>query len=170
MRCLSSSFARNVADFENQANQLINSVNKHDYDLLGICETIPRLVGLRDESCSWSVYMVIEHLRLHTDFLLKAMRSLIVANELTDPAPALRYWHPEDVGDESLDRFQDSVWQYVGFANNLLESRKHRQSTGTIRHPLYGLLDVKRLSVYGSQHLRLHRRQVQKIIASIGVV
>ena len=170
IRCLSSSFAGNVANFENQANKLISSVNQHDYGLLGDFKTIPPLVGLRPESCSWSVYMVIDHLRRHTDFLLGAMRALVVDDELRAPMPTLRYFQPEDVGSESVDQFQDSVWQYVGFANNLKDSGQQRQTTGTIAHPIYGRLDVKRLSVYGAQHLSLHRRQVQKIIALIGVV
>lgn len=170
MRCLTSGIAGSVAAFEKQANQILSTAAEYDYDLLGMQNTIPPLVGLRHESCSWTVYMVIEHLRLHTDFLLEAIRSLIVNNELRAPTPAIRYWQPEDVGPESVDRFQDSVWAYVGFANNLVESRKHRQATGSIRHPLYGLLDVKRLSVYSNHHINIHRRQIQAIIASIGVV
>ena len=170
MRCLTSSFAGSISTFEKQANKILSSVNELDYDLLGIEGSIPGLVGLRHESCTWSAYMVIDHLRLHTDFLLNAMRSLVVANELTAPIPAVRYWQPDDVGSESLDHFQDSVWQYVAFANNLAESGKHRQATGTILHPQYGSLDLKRLSVYGNLHLNLHRRQIQAILASIGMV
>jgi len=169
MRCLTNSFAGSVAAFEKQANQILSTVAEYDYDILGMPETISPLVGLRSESCSWTVYMVIEHLRLHTDFLLEAIRSLIINNELRAPTPTIRYLRPEDVGAESVDRFQDSVWAYVGFANNLIESRKHRQSTGSIRHPLYGLLNVKRLSIYGQHHISIHRRQIQAIIASIGV-
>ena len=169
MRCLTNSFAGSVAAFEKQANQILSTVAEYDYDILGMPETISPLVGLRSESCSWTVYMVIEHLRLHTDFLLEAIRSLIINNELRAPTPTIRYLRPEDVGSESVDRFQDSVWAYVGFANNLIESRKHRQSTGSIRHPLYGLLNVKRLSIYGQHQISIHRRQIQAIIASIGV-
>ena len=169
MRCLTSGFAGSVSNFEKQADQLLKSVNEHDYDLLGTYGSIPGLVGLRHESCSWSVFMVIDHLRLHTEFLLNSMRSLIVANELTAPSPAVQYWRPEDAGADCLDHFQDSVWQYVAFANNLVESGQHRHPTGAIRHPQYGLLNVKRLSVYGCHHLGLHRRQIQAILASIGV-
>ena len=170
MRCLTSGFAGSVAAFEKQANQILNTVSQYDYDILGMPKPIAPLVGLRNESCSWTVYMVIEHLRLHTDFLLEATRSLIINNELRAPTPAIQYWRPEDVGSESVDRLQDSVWAYVGFVNNLIESCKHRQSTGSIRHPLYGLLNVKRLSVYGQHHISIHRRQIRAIIASIGVV
>lgn len=169
MRCLTSSIAGSVTAFEKQADQILSIAGEHDYDLLGMTEPIAPLAGLWPQSCSWSVYMAIEHLRLHTDWLLESMRSFVIANQLRAPTPALRYWQPDDVGSETVDRFQDSVWAYIGFANNLIESQKHRQATGAIRHPLYGLLNLKRLSVYGHHHISIHRRQIQAIIASIGV-
>ena len=170
MRCLTRTFASNIKSFENQANQIVSDVHDHDFDLLGIDQPIPRLMGLRQESCSWSVLMVLDHLRLHTNFLFDCTRAISVGDELKLPIPAIRYWQPDDVGAEVVDRFYDSVWQYVGLANNLLESGEYRHSPIAPRHPHYGLLTIKRLAAYGSLHLSIHRWQIQKIIALIGVV
>jgi len=170
MRCLTRSFAGNIAAFDSRANQILSTVRSQDFDLLGIDDPIPRLMGLRQESCSWSVFMVLDHLRLHTDFLSNCTRAMSVGDELKAPIPLLQYWRPNDVGSEVVDQLQDSVWQYVGLANNLLESGKYRHSPIAPRHPNYGLLTTKRLAAYGCLHLSIHSWQIQKIIAQIGVV
>ena len=169
-RCLTRSFAANVKSFESHANQILNTVGQQDFDLLGIDDPIPQLMGLRQESCSWSVFMVLDHLRLHTDFLFDCTRAMSAGKKLNAPIPSFRYWRPDDAGSEVVDRFQDSVWQYVGLANNLLESGKHRNSPVAPRHPQYGLLTTKRLAAYGCLHLSVHQWQIQKILAQIGVV
>lgn len=114
--------------------------------------------------------MVIEHLRLHTEFFHRAMQALLIGNEMRARVPDYQYLVPEDVGADCIDRFQDSVWQYVGFANNLVESRRHKESTGSILHPLFGRLNLKRLHALASFHCRIHRPQIQKILATEGVV
>ena len=170
MRCLTRSFAGNIKAFESQANQILNTVRDQDYDLLGIDDPIPQLMGLRQESCSWSVFMVLDHLRLHTDFLADCTRAMSVGDEHKMPMPLFQYWQPVDVDSDAIDRFQDSVWQYVGLANNMIESGKQRCSAVAPRHPHYGLLNTKRLAAYGCLHLSIHQWQIQKIIAQIGVV
>ena len=114
--------------------------------------------------------MVVEHLRLHTDFLFRAMQALLIGNEARAIVPEYRYLVPEDVGADCIDKFQDSVWQYVGFANNLVDSRQYREPTGSITHPIFGRLNVKRIHALASFHCRIHRPQLQKIIATEGVV
>ena len=170
MRCLTRSFAGNITAFESQANEILDTVRGQDYDLLGIDDPIPRLMGLRQESCSWSVLMVLDHLRLHTDFLSNCTRAMSIGDEQKFPVPPIQYWQPDDAGFDVVDQFQDSVWQYIGLANNLLESGKHRRSSVAPRHPLFGSLNTKRLAAYGCLHLSIHRWQIQKIIAQIGVV
>ena len=170
MRCLTRSFAGNVAAFESQADQILKTIGEQDFDMLGIIDPIPKLMGLRQESCAWSVFMVLEHLRLHTDFLTDCTRAMSVESDFKLPIPAVRYWQPDDVGSEVVDGFQESIWQYVGLANNLVESGKHRRSPVAPRHPQYGLLTTKRLAAYGCLHLSIHQWQIQKIITQIGVV
>ena len=168
--CLSGSFARNSKRFETQATRIVNTVNQCDYDLLGRQPKIPRLMGMRHASRSWTAFMVVEHLRLHTDFLFRAMQALLIGNEARAIVPDYRYLVPEDVGADCIDKFQDSVWQYVGFANNLVDSRQYREPTGSITHPIFGRLNVKRIHALASFHCRIHRPQLQKIIATEGVV
>ena len=170
MRCLIRSFAGNVKAFERQANEILTTVGEQDYDLLGIDNPIPRLMGLRHESCSWSVFMVLDHLRQHTDFLSDCTRAMTAGNKLKAPIPSFRYWQPHDVDADVVDQFQDSVWQYVGLANNILEMGNYHHSPTVPRHPQYGLMNTKRLAAYGCLHLSIHQWQIQKILAQIGVV
>lgn len=168
--CLTGSFARNTRRFETQAARLVNTVNNCDYDLLGRVPKIPRLMGMRPASCTWTAFMVVEHLRLHTEFLQRTMQALLIGNEMRATVSDYQYLVPEDVGAECLDRYQDAVWQYIGFANNLFESRRFKESTGSISHPLFGSLNLKRLHAMASFHCRIHRPQIQKILATEGVV
>ena len=127
-------------------------------------------MGMRDASRNWTAFMVIEHLRLHTDFLFRASQALLIGNEMRAMVPDYRYLVPEDVGANCIDAFQDSAWQYIGFANILAESGQFRDPTGTITHPLFGRLGLKRLHAMASFHCRIHRPQIQKILATEGVV
>lgn len=168
--CLTGSFSRNTRRFETQASRLVRTINDCDYDLLGRQPKIPRLMGMRDASRTWTAFMVVEHLRLHTDFLYRAMQALLIGNEMRATVPDFRYLVPEDVGADCIDTFQDSVWQYIGFANNLVESKRFKEPTGSVSHPFYGRLNLKRLHAMASFHCKIHRRQIQKILATEGVV
>ena len=114
--------------------------------------------------------MVVEHLRLHTDFLFRASQALLIGNEMRAIVPDYRYLVPDDVGADCIDAFQDSVWNYVGFANNVTESKQFREPTGSISHPVFGRLNLRRLHALASFHCRIHRPQIQKILATEGVV
>lgn len=168
--CLTGSFARNTRRFETQASRLAATIVECDYDLLGRVPKIPRLMGMRHASRTWTAFMVVEHLRLHTEFLHRAMQALLIGNEMRARVPDFQYFVPEDVGAACLDRYQDSVWQYVGFANNLVESKRFKEPTGSISHPFFGSLNLKRLHALASFHCRIHRPQIQKILATEGVV
>lgn len=170
VHCLSSSFAGNTKRFETLTARIVSTVNECDYDLLGREQKLPRLLGLRDRSRYWTAFMVVEHLRLHVEFIYRAMQALLIDNEARAIVPEYRYLIPDDVGADCIDAFQDSVWQYVGFANNLAESGQFREPTGAIEHPLFGRLNLKRLHALASFHCRIHRPQIQKIIAIEGVV
>ncbi|QEG22516.1 hypothetical protein [Mariniblastus fucicola] len=168
--CLTGSYSRNTRRFENQVGLLVDTLNDCDYDLLGRQPKIPRLMGMRHASREWTVFMVVEHLCLHTDYLFRAMQALLIGDETRALVPNYRYLVPEDVGADCIDRFQDSAWQYIGFANNLAESGRYKESTGSIRHDLFGRLGLKRLHALSSFHIKIHRRQVQKVLATEGVV
>jgi len=91
LRCLTGSFARTTARFEKQANLINSTVGACDYALLGQQAKIPRLMGLRFESCDWTIFQVVEHLRLHTEFVLNCIQSLIVGDQRKAPTPKLKY-------------------------------------------------------------------------------
>jgi hypothetical protein len=170
VRNLVGSVARNTKRFESQATNIVRIANSCDYDLLGRSVTIPRLMGLRQASCDWTAFMVIEHLRRYNEFMFKAIQSLVVGDEVRIAVPEFRYLVPEDVGADCIDRFQESAWQYSAYVNNLTESNRFPRSTGSIKHPFFGKMDARRLHCFASFHLSIHRRQIQKILATEGIV
>ena len=162
--------AGNTKRFEAQASLIVSIVNDCDYDLLGQTSTIPRLMGMRDASCDWTGFMVIDHLRRYNEFLVQAMKAWAINDETRIVVPDYRYLIPDDAGADCIDQFQESAWDYTGFVNNLVESKRFPRSSGAIRHPFFGRLDAKRLHCLASFHLSIHRRQIQKILAVEGVV
>ncbi len=170
MRCLAGSVARNTKRFESDSASIVSTANACDYDLLSRTPKIPRLTGMRNDSRGWTAFMVIEHLRRYNDFLLKAMQALVIDDETRIVVPEFRYFVPEDVGADCIDQFQDSSWQYASFVNNLVETNRFPRSTGTIQHPFFGMMDARRIHCLSSFHLSIHRRQIQKILATEGVV
>jgi hypothetical protein len=169
LRCLTGSFAGNTRRFEKHAEHILRTINSNDYGLLSQYPKIPRLMGMQNESREWTVFMVVDHLRLHIDFVLNAIRALVIDDELRTAVPRFRYLVPDDVGAECIDQFQDSVWQYTGFVGNLFDSGKFREPSGSILHPWLGRLNVKRLHAYAGFHLSIHRSQIQKILATEGI-
>ena len=169
LRCLTGSIKRNTIRFEQEANRILKIVNECDYDLLGCQTNISRLVGIPRSACHWSAFMVLDFLRRQNELAIHAIRGLI-RDDGSPTNSMFRYFEPNDVGANCIDDFQDSVWQYVGLINNFDESNAFRGSTGSLIHPLYGSLDVKRLHCFCGFQLSIHRRQILKILAHEGVV
>lgn len=130
---------------------------------------IPRVIGIEDSSRQWSVMMVLEHLCMtNTDMLnvIKALSDGIVPRGEIDVA---LYKPTDDVGYDVLDRFRELNRQYVQTINRILESRGNLSTSERYKHPWFGDLSAKQWNFLATLHMRIHRRQIKKIIAMLGV-
>jgi hypothetical protein len=127
---------------------------------LGERVRIRRFPGIEDSSREWSVLMVVEHL------LITGPAILALARRLLDGLPG---------GDEVSiaavkpkgDRVVDLLDEYARFLadyDTAMESLDVRP-TGGHPHPWFGPLDAARWLKLNAVHQRIHRRQVEKIIA-----
>lgn len=156
-----------VVAFEKETNLVAKIVDLHDYGILSQSVRIPRLAGLRESSCDWTILMVVDHLNRYNEFLLGSIADHVGS------APTFhsyRYFEPNDSNSESIDAFQENAWHIVSTLNNLIEKGSFRGASGTTFHPLYGNVDAKSLVAIAWLHAQLHRRQIQKILAVEGVV
>lgn len=124
---------------------------------------IKRLPGLEDSSRYWSVFMVLEHLRITNLAMLGVMRALRagrvppgqVSTAAIKPAPG--------VGSEVLTTFAtgcaellDTVAVWPDLAGRL-----------TYAHPWFGKLDVAGWFALAGYHQRLHRKQLERILVTL---
>ena len=126
---------------------------------------IPRMQGIEHASRNWSVLMVLEHLALVNKSIMDICRAL--KNEST-PFEKIRIadFKPDpDVDSTAIDRFQDVNGRYWSF----VKSHQPLKTGLTWPHPWFGHLNGHQWHVLASVHQRIHRRQMYKILAMIGV-
>jgi hypothetical protein len=155
-----------LATFEREMKTLLNLVD--DADLIDIEQPvlIGRLTGLEDSSRNWSVLMVLEHLRLVNNDILKVIDAL-KSGVVPRGDLAIEFYKPDpDVGTDVIQRFKESS---LGFLD-AMRAHGRLQTRATYAHPWFGQLDGHRWGVLAAMHMQIHRRQAQQITAKQGVV
>ena len=130
---------------------------------------IPRVIGIEDSSRNWSVAMVLDHLCLTNAEMIVAVDSLskgIVPKGIVDIA---LYKPNPNVGIDVFDRFAAVNERYVNSIESLLEAGARLNRRPVFPHPWFGWLGPHQWHVLAAFHQRIHRRQVQKIVAMLGV-
>jgi hypothetical protein len=143
----------------------------HDDESYDVFEKllIPRVIGIEDSSRNWSVAMVLDHLCLTNAEMMVAVESLsqgIVPKGEVDIA--LYKPHP-DVGIDVFDRFQAVNERYIETIESLLDASANLKRRPVFPHPWFGWLSPHQWHVLAAMHQRIHRRQVQKIVAMLGI-
>ncbi len=138
------------------------------YDVFQIL-LIPRVIGIEDSSRNWSVMMVLEHLCMtNRDMLniVKALNDGVVPRGEVD----IEFYKPTtDVGYEVMDRFSSLTDEYTQTIERLLDSRGNLELAVRYRHPWFGMLNAHQWHCLAAAHQRIHRRQMQKLVAMLGV-
>lgn len=124
---------------------------------------IRRLPGMEDSSRDWSVFMTLEHLRIVNEAVRESIRSLaagkvperVASTAAVKPSPgtgteAVRAF------EDGCKRFQDAVAEIPGL-----------RTSARYSHPWFGPLDAAGWHAMAAFHLRLHRKQVEAILAAI---
>jgi hypothetical protein len=122
---------------------------------------IPRLAGLEDSSRFWSVCMALDHLVIVTTAVGRVIESLAQGVVPTRTASTAEV-KPNPAADVGVtERFEASLRDYftrVDAIANLKTKEKYR-------HPWFGPLDALNWHRLTALHHRIHRRQVERIIA-----
>ncbi|MFK7768593.1 MAG: hypothetical protein AB8B55_15325 [Mariniblastus sp.] len=129
----------------------------------------PRVIGIEDSSRNWSVLMVLEHLCLVNTEMIKLIQALsngIVPRGEIDVA---LYKPEEDIDYEVLTRFQKLDAEYTNVVGELIKHHGSLQLPARCKHPWFGLLNAHHWHCLAAFHQRVHLRQMQKIIAMLGV-
>ena len=165
-RSMITSDEKALAIFEREMKILLNI---HDHvDLVRADERvlIDRIVGIEDSSRNWSLYMVLDHLRIVNAEILKLVdalkRGIVPKGEIS-----IDLYKPDLEPDPSVtDDFREGCYDYL----EVLRAHGRLRTGLTFAHPWFGEMDGHKWAVLGAVHMRIHRRQAQKIVAKQGVV
>jgi len=124
---------------------------------------LPRSFGIEDSHRDWSVYMALEHLVL-VNTTVTAMLPRLYAGRA--PASALRVEDAKPsptAGPEQIERLALLVERYTDTVDKL--GNLHLGSV--YPHPWFGPLSAAQWHALAAIHNRLHRRQIERIVAAL---
>lgn len=130
---------------------------------------IPRVIGIEDSSRKWSVMMVLEHLCMTNRDMLNVVKALSDGIEPRGEIDIALYKPSPDVDYDVLDRFREINDEYGETVERIIQSRGNIQSAVRFKHPWFGALSAHQWHSLAAAHQWIHRRQMQKIIAMLGI-
>jgi hypothetical protein len=122
---------------------------------------IPRLRGMEDSSRHWSVFMTLEHLRIVNNAIAEIISLLAQGRSPARAASTAAVKPSADVDAGVIEPFVRScaaITQAAGAVPNLHTSARYA-------HPWFGLLNAAGWHAMAGFHMRLHRRQIESILA-----
>ena len=125
---------------------------------------IKRLRGMEDSSRDWSVFMTLNHLSIVNGGVIRTIQSLLrgvipdgkVGTADVKPAPK------SDAG--SLESFERVCDLYIKSVNRIPDLK----TAVRYRHPWFGPMDAFSWHALAAVHMRIHRQQIELIVAQLG--
>ena len=123
---------------------------------------IKRLPGLEDSSRDWSVYMTLEHLRIVNEGVREAIRSL-AGGKVPERVASTAAVKPGVVDATAVGAFAEGCDRF----REVVAAVPDLQTPARYRHPWFGPLDAAGWHAVAAFHMRLHRKQVEAILAGM---
>ncbi len=152
--------------FQREADTIMEIATTIDVDLASRPVLIPRLQGIEDSSRHWSVLMTIDHLNIVNSEILNVITALQKNETVGTVVDVAAYKPNPDVGIEVIDQFQSMNDRY----QEMVQQHKPLKSMARHDHPWFGGLDGHLWHCLAAAHMRIHRRQIRKILAVHGIV
>lgn len=124
---------------------------------------IKRLRGMEDSSRHWSMYMTLDHLRIVNYACLESIRSLSRGQVPARVASTAAVKPSPEVGEEIVGQFEQGCELFL----KTVEGISNLKTSVRYAHPWFGPLDAAGWHFMAGFHMRLHRRQIEAIIAGI---
>lgn len=126
---------------------------------------IRRIPGLEDSSRYWSVFMTLDHLRIVNDSVSDVITALL-ADKMPPGAASTAAVKPAvDVGPEVVEMFTASCRRLEKIVAAAQASGVSLATSKRFAHPWFGPLDAAAWHFMAGFHLRLHRKQVERILS-----
>jgi len=124
---------------------------------------IKRLRGMEDSSRHWSVFMVLDHLRIVNFGCMEAIRSLSRGQVPTRTASTAAVKPSPEVDEGIIEKFE----QGCSLFGKTVEGIADLKTSARYAHPWFGRLDAAGWHFVAGFHMQLHRRQIEAIIAGL---
>ena len=157
------SYERALELFEREAGKIEMLAAPLSDAQLGQQILIPRMMGIEDSSRFWSAAMVAQHLTI-VDSAVQQLRILLAAGSTPPERVSIAAVKPAPTADRSdLSKLMEVVRTYSDFA------RTHPVPRGGLchEHPWFGPLDQFGWHILLGVHHRIHRKQLEQIIARL---
>ena len=121
---------------------------------------IPKLLGLEDSSRYWSVHMTLEHLCIVQSGITGVMESLAAGRAINRVVSTADVKPSPTADAATIARFEAVARDHLT-RTDLLTGWDSKVS---LKHPWFGELKVPQWHRMASFHLRIHRKQIERII------
>lgn len=126
---------------------------------------IKRLPGMEDSSRYWSVFMVLEHLRVVNEFIAETIATLGRGEEPQRVASTAAVKPDPSVDGTVGGLFERSCGDIVRAAQEIPDLHTRVRHA----HPWFGPLDAGAWHFLAGFHMRLHRAQIRAILRGLGL-
>lgn len=148
-----------AALFRRERNLIRNLVSEIGAEACARRILIKRLRGLEDSSRYWSVYMVLDHLRIVNSGTSELIKSL-VSGEAPIRVVRTADVKPSPLADHSVvAEFEDVCARFEEGVADIKDLRTRMRWA----HPWFGPLNAEKWHFFTAFHMGLHRRQIEAI-------
>jgi hypothetical protein len=145
--------------YQRETEKILRLVTTTPIEHAGTPVLIKRVTGIEDSSRNWSVYMILDHLRIVDEGIARLIEALTrgaVPGHITriqDVKPNL------NSGPETIERFTSAVENYEATVKRLGKlSRSARHA-----HPWFGAMTPHEWHCLAGVHHAAHREQIERI-------
>ncbi len=150
-------------DIETHSNEILELINNKKPEDLSKLTLIERLIGLEDNSRYWSVYMVLEHIRIVNELVANILENLC-NDKLPNDESTIEATKPaENIGKEIVEQFIESKENVIKLANSYTDL----ETEVTFSHPWYGSMNALDWYCMCALHIKLHKLQIEKILTTL---
>jgi hypothetical protein len=153
-----------VALREREKKTMLTMIEGMSPEALSERVLIRRLRGLEDSSRYWSLLMVLDHLRIVNSNGSEIITALGNGVSLDRVADTAKVKPSSDLGVEVIDAFVQSCQKIADATAEIPDL----ETAVKFKHPWFGPLSAAQWHFMLSFHMRLHRRQMEAIVAGMG--
>ena len=152
-----------AANFAAEQAAMLELLKNRDAATLSQQVLIKRLRGLEDSSRFWSLLMVVDHLRIVNRQITGVIASLGAGVVPTGEASTAAVKPSVQVTQDVIEEFNEGCRQFAATAAAVHNLKTKAQ----FPHPWFGPMDAATWHFMAGFHMRLHRRQMQLILAGM---